>query len=170
MHLKRRKLNSINLKKYFSVHIYDSIIIGGGQAGLSTAYFLRRRDLDYLIIDDQKQAGGTWLNTWESLKLFSPTEYSSLSGWQMPKSKNEYPTRDELVDYLKAYEERYNFPIQRNTLVHRVVEENDIFKIETNSGNLYARTVVSATGSTKHPFVPNYPNQSLFTGMQLHSV
>ncbi|WP_417363889.1 ArsO family NAD(P)H-dependent flavin-containing monooxygenase [Galbibacter sp.] len=158
------------MKKYFSVHIFDTIIIGGGQAGLSIAYFLRRSDLDYLIIDDQKRAGGTWLNTWESLKLFSPSEYSSLSGWQMPKSNYEYPTRDEFIKYLIAYEERYNFPLKRNTLVHRVVKENDIFKIETNRGNLYARTVVSATGATRVPYVPNYPNQGLFTGMQLHSV
>ena len=152
------------------MHIYDTIIIGGGQAGLSTAYFLRRSDLDYLIIDDQKQAGGTWLNTWESLKLFSPSEYSSLSGWQMPKSNYEYPTRDEFIKYLIAYEERYNFPLKRNTLVYRVVKENDIFKIETNRGNLYAKTVVSATGATRVPYVPNYPNQGLFTGMQLHSI
>ncbi len=56
--------------------VYDTIIIGGGQAGLSVAYFLRRHKVDYLILDDQEQAGGAWLQTWDSLKLFSPVTYS----------------------------------------------------------------------------------------------
>lgn len=82
--------------------IYDVIIVGAGQAGLSVAYFSRRTTLNYLIIDDQKEAGGAWLHTWESLKLFSPREHSSLSGWQMPNTKAEYPTKNEFIAYLKA--------------------------------------------------------------------
>lgn len=150
--------------------IYDTIIIGGGQAGLSTAYFLRRSSLNYLILDDQKEAGGSWLKTWEGLKLFSPTEYSSLSGWQMPESNQEYPTKDEFINYLKAYEERYDFPVKRNTAVIKVEKENDIFKIETNQGNFYTRTVVSATGTAENPYIPSYPGQSDFKGIQIHSV
>lgn len=73
--------------------VYDVIIIGGGQAGLSVAYFLRRSALDYLILDDQQDPGGSWRQTWDNLKLFSPSEYSSLSGWAMPKSKEEYPKK-----------------------------------------------------------------------------
>lgn len=152
------------------MNIYDTIIIGGGQAGLSTAYFLRGSNLSYLILDDKKEPGGSWLNTWESLKLFSPTEFSSLSGWQMPKSKNEYPTKNEFIDYLKAYEKRYEFPVKRNTAVHNVKKENGIFKIETNQGNFYTKTVVSATGTAKNPYVPNYSNQRNFRGIQIHSV
>ncbi|CAM1344168.1 ArsO family NAD(P)H-dependent flavin-containing monooxygenase [Tenacibaculum amylolyticum] len=149
--------------------IYDTLIIGGGQAGLSVAYFLRRHKLNYLIIDDQNNAGGSWLQTWDSLKLFSPTEYSSLSGWMMPKSEKEYPTKTEFINYLEAYEKRYAFPIQRSTKVHSVVKEDDLFKVVTNKGTIYSKTLVSATGTAKQPFTPNYPNQHLFTGQQLHS-
>ncbi|MDZ7720862.1 MAG: ArsO family NAD(P)H-dependent flavin-containing monooxygenase [Balneolaceae bacterium] len=150
--------------------IYDTIIIGGGQAGLSVAYFLRRSDLEYLILDDHKEAGGSWLETWDSLKLFSPSEYSSLPGWQMPKSENEYPTKNEFIDYLKAYQERYDFPVQRNTYVSRVEKENGLFKIETSEGDLCTKTLVSATGTAKNPFIPDYPNRNDFKGMQIHSV
>ena len=58
----------------------DVIIIGGGQAALSTAYFLKRKKIPFIILDEQNQAGGAWLHTWESLRLFSPNTCSSLSG------------------------------------------------------------------------------------------
>lgn len=148
---------------------YDLIIIGGGQAGLSVAYFLRRSGLDYLILDDQNEAGGAWLHYWDSLKLFSPTDYSSLSGWQMPDTKDDYPLRDEFIAYLKAYEARYEFPVQRNTQVVQVTKEDDLFKLETNQGNFYAKAVVSATGTAKNPHLPHYPNQEAYQGVQLHT-
>jgi len=150
--------------------VYDTLIIGAGQAGLSVAYFLRRNKLDYLVLDDKEKTGGSWSQTWDSLKLFSPTEYSSLSGWVMPKSENEYPTKDEFISYLEQYESRYGFPIQRKTNVISVTKESNIFKVETNQGIFYSKTLVSATGTTKQPFIPVFTNQKLFKGEQLHSL
>lgn len=152
------------------MNILDTIVIGGGQAGLSMAYFLRRHKLNYLILDDREKAGGAWLSTWDSLKLFSPTEYSSLSGWRMPKGGNEYPSKDEFIAYLEAYEERYEFPVQRKTTVQQVIKEKGIFKVETNQGVFYAKTIVSATGSSQKPFIPSYPKHHLYQGKQLHSL
>ncbi|MDO5684308.1 MAG: FAD-dependent oxidoreductase, partial [Propionibacteriaceae bacterium] len=60
------------------------VVIGGGQAGLAVAYFLRRAKLDYVVLDDQPYPGGAWSHTWPSLRLFSPAEFSSLPGWRMP--------------------------------------------------------------------------------------
>lgn len=153
-----------------TMQIYDVLIIGGGQAGLSIGYFLRRTKLTYLILDNQEQTGGSWLQTWDSLKLFSPSEFSSLSGWAMPKTNEEYPTKAELINYLSAYEKRYDFAIQRQTEVLKVVKENELFKIETNKGIFYSKTLVSATGTAGNPFIPKYPNQNSFLGEQIHSV
>lgn len=149
---------------------YDVIIIGGGQAGLSVAYFLRRTNLEYLILDNQTKPGGSWLKTWDSLKLFSPSVYSSLSGWSMPKSEKEYPTKTEFINYLNAYENRYNFPMQRETEVINVVKENELFIIETSKGIFYTKTLVSATGTARNPFIPFYPDNGVFTGEQMHSI
>ena len=65
----------------------DVIIIGGGQSGLATAYFLKRLGLETLILDSNPIPGGSWIHTWNSLKLFSPKEYSSLPGWMMPPTR-----------------------------------------------------------------------------------
>jgi thioredoxin reductase len=155
----------------FKAHkLYDNVIIGGGQAGLSVAYFLKRANLDYVILDEQQSSGGSWLHTWDSLKLFSPSTYSSLSGWQMPQTKNEYPTKNEFIDYITAYEKRYDFPVQRNTIVKNVTKVDIYFKIETNQETIFSKTLVSATGTAKNPFIPHYPDSNLFEGQQLHSV
>ena len=68
----------------------DVVVIGGGQAGLATAYFLRRAGLDYLVLDNQSAPGGAWRHTWDSLHLFSPAQWSSLPGWQTPVSRDTY--------------------------------------------------------------------------------
>ncbi|HAA14383.1 MAG TPA: pyridine nucleotide-disulfide oxidoreductase [Cytophagales bacterium] len=149
--------------------IYDTIIIGGGQAGLSVAYFLRRYKLDYLVLDSEAKAGGSWLHTWDNLQLFSPHSHSTLSGWRMPVGPNPYPGKMEVIDYLQQYEERYAFPIRRPARVNAVSKSGDHFVLETSIGVYYSRTVVSATGSAHHPFIPGYPGNEQFLGEQLHS-
>lgn len=150
--------------------IYENIIIGGGQYGLSVAYFLRRKKVDFLLLDAATKPGGGWPNTWDSLKLFSPSAYSSLSGWQMPTTIEEYPTKDEFIAYLEKYEARYGFPIKRGVLVHHVRKEGPLFRLRTNRGDYLAKTLVSATGTADSPFIPAYPNYKDFNGEHLHSV
>lgn len=149
--------------------VFDNIVIGGGQAGLSLAYFFRRLDLEYLILDDQTRPGGSWLHVWDSLQLFSPVTYSSLSGWMMPRGQQEYPGKEEFISYLKAYEERYKLPIHRPVTVRKVSKHEGIFQIETNKKTYYSRTLVSATGSSNHPYIPAYRDVARFEGTQLHS-
>lgn len=149
--------------------VLDTIIIGGGQAGLSAAYFMRRSGLDYLVLDNQEKAGGSWLHTWDSLRLFSPVQYSSLSGWMMPPGKDEYPGKQEFIDYLTAYEERYKFPIERPVVVKSVTKEGERFRIATDKGEYLCKSIISATGTASNPFVPSYPQQDQFKGLQIHS-
>lgn len=151
--------------------VNDTIIIGGGQAGMSAAFFLRRQKIDFLLLDDQSSAGGAWNHTWDSLHLFSPADYSSLSGWQLPATKETYPTKNEFLTYLQAYEKRYEFQVHRNTLVTQVTYANNLFTIDTNNNKQYhCKTLISATGTAKNPYIPTYPNQALFKGLQIHSV
>lgn len=147
----------------------DVVIIGAGQAGLSTAYHLKRLGIDPLLIDANRGPGGAWPAAWDGLQLFSPRDYSSLSGWPMPPTAAEYPTRDEFVDYLRRYEQRYRLRVHRPTLVHDVTPVDGGYQLRTSNGLLPARAVVSATGTLSGAVVPDVPGRGSFPGRQLHS-
>lgn len=147
---------------------FDVVVIGAGQAGLALGYYLRRTTLSYVILDAEQAPGAAWRHAWDSLRLFSPAQWSSLPGWLMPGSAG-YPGRDEVISYLAAYEQRYQLPVQRPVRVEAIRVEADGLQVETDHGNYHARAVVSATGSWHKPFVPQYPGRGQFEGRQIHS-
>jgi thioredoxin reductase len=147
----------------------DVVIIGGGQSGLATAYYLRRTGLSFEILDAEAGPGGAWRHTWDSLHLFSPARFSSLPGWIMPGGPDWYPPRDHALNYLTEYEQRYKLPVRRPVTVRHVRRAADHLLVETDTGDWEARAVVSATGSWRHPYLPHYPGAERFQGEQLHS-
>ncbi|SCX94286.1 Predicted flavoprotein CzcO associated with the cation diffusion facilitator CzcD [Pseudomonas sp. NFACC37-1] len=148
---------------------FDVIIIGGGQAALAVAYFLRRTPLSFVILDAQEEPGGAWRHGWNSLRLFSPATWSSIPGWMMPPSQDGYPSRDHVVDYLTQYEQRYRFPVVRPVQVTRVERTATGLRVHTPEKHWDARVVVSATGTWSNHYIPRYPDAALFAGQQLHS-
>lgn len=150
--------------------MHDIIIVGGGQMGLSLGYYLRRAKADFLILDREDGPGGAWRHGWHSLRLFSPAGYSSLPGWMMPPPDHKgYPTRDDVLAYLGAYEQRYDLPIRRPVRVETIERGGAGLEIVTNQGKMTAKMVVSATGTWSHPYVPDIAGRALFKGRQIHS-
>ena len=148
---------------------YDVIVVGGGQAALAIAYYLRRTALSYLLLDAANASGGAWQQTWLSLRLFSPAQWSSLPGRLMPGGTSYYPTRDEALEYLADYERRYEVPIVRPVRVHNVRRDDETFVVGTSTGEFGARVIVSATGTSSAPNVPTFPGQTEFAGSVIHS-
>lgn len=150
----------------------DVVVIGGGQAALAASYYLRRAGHEFVVLDDQPTPGGAWLHTWPSLRLFSPAEYSSLPGWPMPPWEGGFPPARHVVEYLRAYEQRYQLPIRRPVRVRAVARDDDRqrLRIETTAGMWRARRVLSATGTWQRPFWPVYPGARTFAGRHLHTV
>ena len=149
---------------------HDILIIGGGQMGLSLGYYLQRAKTDFLILDAEDGPGGAWRHGWDSLRLFSPAGYSSLPGWLMPPPAHKgYPTRDDVIDYLTRYEERYRLPILRPVRVHKVERADRHLLVRTDTGDFAARNIVSATGTWSKLYIPEVAGHDLFKGCQVHS-
>ena len=158
----------------------DVAVIGGGQAGLATGFYLRRAGMvpgrDFVILDAADSPGGAWPRTWDGLRLFSPATFSSLPGWMMPPWDDEtrgFPPRDHVVSYLTRYEERYDLSVSRPHRVRSVTRADDDpggrLLVTAGDVTLAARAVVSATGTWDRPFWPSYPGMREFAGAQLHA-
>lgn len=147
----------------------DVIIVGGGQAALATAYFLRRTSLSFVLLDAEQGPGGAWRHGWDSLRLFSSATWSSLPGWQMPPSDNNPPSRDDVISYLAQYEQRYSLPVKRPVWVESMQAVDDRIVIAAKDGRWRAKAVVSATGNWSKPFIPELPGAPHFSGVQIHS-
>lgn len=144
-------------------------MIGGGQAGLAAGYYLRRAGLDFVVLDNQTHAGGSWQDYWPSLHLFSPAEYSRLPGWPMPPWHNRFPPASHVVDYLRAYEKKYELPVRRPVDVKSVQRVEGGYRIDTDGESYETAAVINATGTWSRPFWPSYPGMREFGGTQLHA-
>jgi cation diffusion facilitator CzcD-associated flavoprotein CzcO len=162
------------VSKPSDVDDFDVVVIGGGQAGLALGYYLRRTGLRYVIAESQPEPGGAWQRAWPSLRLFSPAQWSSLPGWLMPRSRDDYPLRDDVVEYLAAYEQRFALPVQRPITIESVARgEGEWLTLSGTHRDARiqwrARAVVSATGSWANPIIPSMPGSEIYHGRQLHS-
>ena len=100
---------------------YDVVVIGGGQAGLSVGYYLRKRGLRFLILDASERIGDAWRKRWDSLRLFTPAKFDGIAGMKFPAPPNHFPTKDEMADYLESYAARFQLPVRTNSRVERLV-------------------------------------------------
>jgi putative flavoprotein involved in K+ transport len=146
----------------------DVLVTGAGQAGLSLAWYLARRNVRYLLVDSNSEIGGSWRHRWDSLRLFSPAQYDGLPGNDFPAAAGIYPGKDAVADFLASYAERNAFPILTSTTVTRLTRQAGSFAVHTTQGTLTAVQVVVATGAFQQPYVPAL-SRSFTAVPQLHS-
>lgn len=149
--------------------IYDVVVIGAGQAGLSMGYYLRTSNLSYVILDRSQEVGDAWRKRYDSLVLFTPRSLSSLHGLAVPGDQTQFATKDEIADYLEDYARTFHLPIEFNTEVKRIRKMNTIFTIETQHYILKAHNVVIATGPFQKPLLPTFSTEISSKVVQLHS-
>jgi putative flavoprotein involved in K+ transport len=148
---------------------FDTIVIGGGQAGLAVGYYLARQGRDFVILDANNRTGASWRKRWDSLGLFTPTRYSGLPGMPFPAPANAFLTKDEVADYLEAYAARFHLPVRLGTVVDRLSREDNRYILTTGGQRLEAGHVVVATGAFQHPNVPAFADRLDPAIAQFHS-
>ena len=137
----------------------ETLVIGGGQAGLAMGYQLSQRDLPYKIIDANERVGDAWRNRWDSLRLFTPNRLNRLPGMRFPGFRWGFPSKDEWADYLESYARKFDLPVETGVRVERLTREGDRF-VATSGGRRYeADNVVVAMSSWQRPRVPDFASE-----------
>jgi len=145
------------------------VIIGAGQAGLAAAYYLQQADIDYVVLGKEKRIGDSWRQRYDSLKLFTPRWYSQLPGLSLAGDPDQYPTKDDIADYLECYAKRFELNIELETDVYSLTRVEENFRLHTNRGLYVAQHVIIATGPFHTPSLPSFSSHISNDIRQLHS-
>ncbi|MEN8706555.1 MAG: NAD(P)/FAD-dependent oxidoreductase [Nocardioides marinisabuli] len=148
----------------------DVVVVGAGQSGLATAYHLRRRGIDLVVLDAAEHIGDQWRRQWDSLRLYSPARYDALPGMAFPAPPWSYPDKDQVADYLASYARHLDLPVRLRTRVLAVDPDGDGYAVRTDAGTYRCRSVVVATGTFgRAPYRPGIAAQLDPGILQLHS-
>jgi putative flavoprotein involved in K+ transport len=148
----------------------QTVIIGGGQAGLSVGYHLARRKRPFVILEGNARIGDTWRRRWDSLRLFTAARYDGLDGMPFPGSPDRFPTKDEMADYLESYVRRFELPVRTGTTVDRVERRGQKYIVTTGTRRIEAEHVVVAMANYQKPRVPSFAHELDPRIVQLHSL
>jgi thioredoxin reductase len=155
----------------------EIVVIGAGQAGLSSAYHLKQRGLapirDFVVLDRSSAPGGAWQFRWPSLTLSTVNRIHDLPGMRFSDAVNadasDVQAAEAVPQYYAAYERAYELPVYRPVTVTVVCDRGERFVVETDRFELSARGIINATGTWESPYIPEYPGASSFRGRQLHT-
>lgn len=135
---------------------FNTIVIGGGQAGLSVGYHLRKRRIPFVILESRLRIGDSWRDRWRSLRLFTPARFNGLDGMPFPAQPNHFPTKDEMADYLESYSRRFSLPVRTGVTVERLSRVGKGFLISTLTGVIEASHVVVAMATYQKARIPAF--------------
>jgi putative flavoprotein involved in K+ transport len=125
----------------------DTVIIGAGQAGLSTGYHLQRRGIPFVILDGADRVGDQWRRQWDTLKLYSPAHVDGLPGLPFPAPRWTFPGKDAVGDYLETYARTFDLPVRLQTRVQALDKSEDGYVVTTDRSRWTCRNVVVCTGT-----------------------
>ncbi|MFO7934726.1 MAG: NAD(P)/FAD-dependent oxidoreductase [Bacteroidales bacterium] len=143
--------------------------MGAGQSGLAAAYYLKKANEDFIILEIEDQAGSSWRNRWDSLRLFTPAQHDSLPGFPFPSARGTLPTKNEMADYLSDYIEKYSLPDEFGTKVIELDKTKEGYLILTSKGNINADNVIVATGTNPYAYIPAFAAELDKNIVQIHS-
>ncbi|MGP3987115.1 NAD(P)-binding domain-containing protein [Streptomyces sp. 3N207] len=151
------------------------VVVGAGQAGLSSAYHLRRTGLepgvDFVVLDHSPAPGGAWQFRWPTLTYGRVHGMHALPGMELTGADPERPSSAVIGEYFAAYERAFGLRVRRPVEVREVRDASwgGRLLVRTSEGDWAAQAVINATGTWDRPFWPRVPGQEVFRGRQLHT-
>jgi putative flavoprotein involved in K+ transport len=146
-----------------------TVIIGAGQAGLAVAYQLAQRDVPFVVLEANQRIGDNWRKRWDSLRLFTAARYDGIAGMPFPAPRHEFPTKDEMGDYLEEYARRFKLPVRTGVKVESVSRQGARYVVTTDDRRYEAEHVVVAMANYQNPRIPSFAGELAPEIVQLHS-
>ena len=148
----------------------QTIVIGGGQAGLAVGYRLAKRGISFEILARESwRIGDAWRNRWDSLRLFNPARYAGLPGLRFPARGDTFPTKEQMADYLVEYAQRFRLPVRNGVRVDRLWKDGVRFMISAGDQLFRAENVVVAMANYQQPRTPSFARDLDPEIVQLHA-
>ena len=148
---------------------FDTIVIGGGQAGLAMGHALGKTRRSFVILDAHPRVGDAWRTRWDSLRLFTPARYCGLPGMGFPESGGHFVTKDAMADYLEAYAKRFDLPVRTSTRVDGLTRRGDRFVVTAGDQTFESDNVVVAMANFQQPKLPTFAADLDSSIVQMHS-
>lgn len=136
--------------------LIETVVIGGGQAGLAAGYHLAAQQRNFIILDEQQHTGDSWRMRWDSLRLFTPSQVNGLPGFPFPKPDNYFPLKDEVADYLEQYAGRFHLPVRHGVKVAGLRRDGSRYLVSADTSTFVAGSVVVATGPYQVARLPGF--------------
>ncbi|MBW6466866.1 MAG: NAD(P)-binding domain-containing protein [Brevefilum sp.] len=148
----------------------ETIIVGGGQHGLSTSYCLNNHGREHVVLEKAPWAADAWRNRWDSFTLVTPNWMIRLPGAEYNGDQPDtFMDREQVVAYFEAYIERYNLPLRFGVEVFSVEPDHNGFLVKTSQGDFRSDNVVVAVGFYQQPRFPSFSKNCDPHIHQIHS-
>ena len=150
----------------------DTLIIGGGQAGLATSYYLTRQGHRHVVLEQSEKAGARWRNRiWDSFTLVTPNWAFKIPGARNDGAAREaFMPKHKVIEFFEDYASTFGLPVRYKTQVISVTQTADgMYHTQTNLNDYESRNVVVATGFFQQPKIPGFSNNMSSDIHQLHS-
>jgi putative flavoprotein involved in K+ transport len=149
----------------------DTIVVGGGQAGLSASWHLKQAGRDHVVLD-RGQIGDTWRNRWGSFCLVTPNRLCQLPGFPYDGDDPDgFMLRDQIVDYIERFASNFEPPYQGGVEIERIGASGDAgrFRLVTSEGDFTADNLIIAVGTHQHPNIPGWDRKLPAEITKLHT-
>src|SRR5215472_4449035 len=162
----------MRIREVMMLRTIDTVIIGGGQAGLAISYYLSQEDREHVVLERAPAVAHAWRNErWDSFTLVTPNFQVRMPGAEYEGSDPYgFMSLAQVIEYFDDYVKRFRLPVYCGVEAFSVEQMGPSYLVRTSEGNHMAENVVIATGLYQSPRIPSYSAEIPEGILQIHSM